>query len=236
MKTIKRVTQISTISALMAGIFKGDFPVSTLRSHGNLGLGCSDHMDGELIIDQGQFYVAREQVPLRLINDSECLPFVQLVVFSPGPGHRLNGGDIPQLTQHLTSAAGTKNDFIAFRISGLFETVTLRRMPAHKADNASILEITQHQEVETLHQVQGTAIGFFTPTHMGSISVPGVHVHFIDASRICGGHILSMTLGDVMLEQETFRAIDILFPENKAFEQADLTDSNMLEIIKKVER
>jgi len=37
---------------------------------------------------------------------------------------------------------------------------------------------------------EGTLVGFYTPAFMGSLSVPGMHLHFLSADRKTGGHLL----------------------------------------------
>ena len=45
--------QVSTASALVEGIYQGAVRVSTLREHGDLGLGTFEGLDGEMVIADG---------------------------------------------------------------------------------------------------------------------------------------------------------------------------------------
>jgi acetolactate decarboxylase len=53
------VFQTSTVQALIDSRYDGDLTMAELLAHGDLGLGTLDGLDGELIIDRGQAYVAR---------------------------------------------------------------------------------------------------------------------------------------------------------------------------------
>ena len=46
--------QVSTVTALVEGIYQGAVRVATLREHGDLGLGTFEGLDGEMVIVDGQ--------------------------------------------------------------------------------------------------------------------------------------------------------------------------------------
>jgi acetolactate decarboxylase len=47
---------VSTATALVEGIYQGAVRVSTLREHGDLGLGTFEALDGEVIVADGHFF------------------------------------------------------------------------------------------------------------------------------------------------------------------------------------
>src|SRR5215472_16103940 len=47
--------QVSTVTALVEGIFQGAVRVATLREHGDLGLGTFEGLDGEMVIVDGHY-------------------------------------------------------------------------------------------------------------------------------------------------------------------------------------
>src|SRR5215469_16603163 len=51
--------QVSTATALVEGVYEDDVQVSTLRKHGDLGLGTFEGLDGEMVIVDGHFYQLR---------------------------------------------------------------------------------------------------------------------------------------------------------------------------------
>ncbi len=50
------VTQVSTIDALMAGVYDGNTTLGELRKNGDFGIGTLHALDGELVLLDGVFY------------------------------------------------------------------------------------------------------------------------------------------------------------------------------------
>ena len=57
--------QVSTATALVAGIYQGAVRVGTLREHGDLGLGTFEDLDGEMVVVDGQFFQVRSDGSVR---------------------------------------------------------------------------------------------------------------------------------------------------------------------------
>ena len=50
----------------------------------------------------------------------------------------------------------------------------------------------RNRNIDDTHEsAQGTLAGFFTPSFMSSVSVPGLHLHFISSDFQHGGHLMS---------------------------------------------
>ena len=73
--------QTSTIDALLHGQYEGDMTIATLLRHGDLGIGTIDHLDGELIVADGEAWVARSDGTLRRVSDDERTPFAVVTPF-----------------------------------------------------------------------------------------------------------------------------------------------------------
>ncbi|MDE7493025.1 acetolactate decarboxylase, partial [Streptococcus agalactiae] len=56
-ETVK-LFQYSTLSSLMAGLYKGSLTIGELLTHGDLGIGTVHMIDGELIVLDGKAYQA----------------------------------------------------------------------------------------------------------------------------------------------------------------------------------
>jgi acetolactate decarboxylase len=48
------LNQVSTIDALIQGVYDGDVTVGDLKKHGDFGIGTFDKLDGEMIVLDGQ--------------------------------------------------------------------------------------------------------------------------------------------------------------------------------------
>ena len=53
-----------------------------------------------------------------------------------------------------------------------------------------LVEIAKEQATFYFHDVEGTLAGFFTPSFMSSLNVPGLHLHFLSVDLTQGGHLL----------------------------------------------
>jgi acetolactate decarboxylase len=52
------------------------------------------------------------------------------------------------------------------------------------------VEVAKEQPVFNFNDIEGTLAGFFTPSFMSSVSVPGLHLHFLSTDHQHGGHLL----------------------------------------------
>ena len=50
------LTQVAVIDSLLAGVYDGDTPSSSLLSYGDFGIGTFDKLDGEMILLDETFY------------------------------------------------------------------------------------------------------------------------------------------------------------------------------------
>src|SRR5215218_5034545 len=75
--------QASTIGALLEGAFEGDLTFAELAEHGDTGLGTLNHLDGEMVALDGEFFradvdgnlspvAAEERTPFAVVTDCEA--------------------------------------------------------------------------------------------------------------------------------------------------------------------
>jgi acetolactate decarboxylase len=75
--------QVSTIDALMAGLYDGVMTVHDLRAQGDFGLGTFDHLDGEMVVLGGRVYRVSSDGAARVVPDGTRTPFAAVTVFRP---------------------------------------------------------------------------------------------------------------------------------------------------------
>jgi acetolactate decarboxylase len=73
--------QVSIANALVEGIYDGAVRVSTLRKHGDLGLGTFENLDGEMVILDGHFFQVRSDSSVREAGDDILSPFAVVTHF-----------------------------------------------------------------------------------------------------------------------------------------------------------
>ncbi|HEY3552166.1 MAG TPA: acetolactate decarboxylase, partial [Solirubrobacterales bacterium] len=73
--------QASTIGALLEGAFEGDLSFHELGEHGDFGLGTLNHLDGEMIAIDGEFFRADVDGNVTEVADEERTPFAVVTHF-----------------------------------------------------------------------------------------------------------------------------------------------------------
>jgi acetolactate decarboxylase len=184
--------QASTIGALLEGAFEGDLSFRELGEHGDLGLGTLNHLDGEMIAIEGEFFRADVDGNVSPVGPEERTPFAVVTSFEPGVDERLPDEELPHdaLLARLDGLTPADASSCAIRLDGRFELVRARSVPRQEPPYRPLTEVVADQHVFELRDVEGTMLGFRFPTYAEGIEVAGYHLHFISADRSRGGHVL----------------------------------------------
>lgn len=183
--------QASTIGALLAGAYDGDLSFAELATHGDLGLGTLNRLDGEMIALDGRFYRADVEGRIHPVAPEARTPFAVVTRFEPTVDARLEGPlSHDELLAMLDELAPADASSCAIRLDGRFELVRARSVPAQDPPYRPLTEVVADQRVFELADVEGTMLGFRFPAYVEGIEVAGYHLHFIDADRERGGHVL----------------------------------------------
>jgi len=184
--------QAATIDALLHGRYEGDLDIATLLRHGDLGLGTVDHLDGELIVVDGEAWSARVDGSLRRLPGDERTPFAVVTPFRADVEMAVDEPlDYDALLALIERNA--HDPAHAVRVDGILD-VHARSVPRQEPPYRPLAEVVQEQQVFDLEGVQGTLVGFRFPTVAGGVEVPGYHLHAIAADRSAGGHVLRCRL------------------------------------------
>jgi len=183
--------QVSTLDALFAGNLEGDLTFGELAAHGDLGLGTLDRLDGEMIALDGRFLRADADGNLAPIPPAARTPFAVVTRFRPGVSFGLDGPlDHAAFLRALDARLPSDAPACALRVDGDFERVELRSV-ARQPPGTSLAEAARQQHAFELRDVSGTLVGFRFPDYAQGLEVAGYHLHFADAARRRGGHVLA---------------------------------------------
>jgi len=184
--------QASTIGALLDGAFEGDLSFAELAEHGDLGLGTLNHLDGEMIAIDGEFFRADVDGNATRIGPEERTPFAVVTAFESTVDERLPEEETSHeaLLARLDELAPPDASSCAVRLDGRFELVRARSVPRQEPPYRPLTEVVADQHVFELREVEGTMLGFRFPAYVEGIEVAGYHLHFISADRSRGGHVL----------------------------------------------
>lgn len=184
--------QASTIGALLEGAFEGDLSFRELAEHGDLGLGTLNHLDGEMVAIDGEFFRADVDGDVTAIDPGERTPFAVVTRFEATVDERLPDGELAHegLLAQLDAFVPADASSCAVRLDGHFDLVRARSVPRQEPPYRPLTEVVADQHVFELREVEGTMLGFRFPTYVEGIEVAGYHLHFISADRRRGGHVL----------------------------------------------
>jgi acetolactate decarboxylase len=178
------------INALVEGIYDEKIPMSEIRAHGDFGLGTFDHLDGEMVMLDGKVYQCTADGKVSLVEEECFTPFAGVTFYQTHSidvlEHEL---DYAGFNEWLLSLLPSRNMFYAIRLEGTFSHVKVRSVPKQESYRP-LVEVAKDQPVFNFHNIEGTLAGFYTPTYMSSISVPGLHLHFLSEDLQHGGHLL----------------------------------------------
>ncbi len=218
-KTPGPVFQVSTIDALLAGVFDGSMTFGELKSHGDFGLGTVNALDGEMVAVDGVFYQVAVDGTVRVIQADETTPFADVAFFSPEQSVKLAPGlDLEALKAALDAALPSPNLFYAVRVDGMFPSVVTRSVPRQEKPYPTLTEAAKKQNVFHFDKIDGSLIAFRFPDNVGGMGVPGWHLHFIGKDRARGGHVLDLRTGEAMTANiDTLAAYEIVLPASGEF-------------------
>jgi acetolactate decarboxylase len=215
--------QASTIAALLDGAYEGDLSFAALAEHGDLGLGTVNCLDGEMIALDGSFYRADVDGTIHPVEPTERTPFAVVAEFDPLVASEVSGPlsheDLLAVIDGLIPAGATSG---AVRIDGRFEVIRARSVPRQKPPYRPLAEVVAEQHVFELTDLDGTMVGFRFPGYAEGIEVGGYHLHFIDAERSRGGHVLDSRCGDVRIAVDPSNDLHIELPP-----RVDLADPGL---------
>lgn len=218
-----KIYQASTIDALLAGVYDGDMPLREVRKHGDLGLGTLQHLDGELILLDGQFYQVKVDGRVYSPPLDTLTPFAAVCRFRPEQRFAILQGDMARVESLIDRQAPNQNQFLAIRIDGHFRTMRTRSVPAQRRPYPPLKDVTAQQAVFDMQNVSGTVLGFRSPPYVGGVNVPGYHLHFISEDRSRGGHILGFDMVTGVVELDRLNRFEMKLPDTADFATVDLT-------------
>lgn len=178
------------VNALVEGIYEQKIPFTELKKHGDFGLGTFDNLDGEMVMLDGKIYQITSDGHVTEVEEEALTPFACVTFYKPfSEDEVVREMSYEGFQNWVQDLLPSPNLFYAIRIEGVFKHVKVRSVP--KQENyRPLVEVAKEQPVFDFHEVEGTLAGFFTPSFMASLNVPGIHLHFLSKDLTQGGHLL----------------------------------------------
>jgi acetolactate decarboxylase len=211
------ITQVSILDALFASRFDGCLSCGELLTHGDLGHGTFDRMDGEMIIVDGCVYQARTDGKVYTPGPEVTTPFATVCHFRADATWTLGEPTgLDAIKQMINEKASNPNVFCAIRVDGTFSWMKTQVLPKQSKPYPPVVKVVKACPHFELKDVPGTIVGVRCPPYVRGINDPGFHLHFVSDDRTQGGHVL-----ECVMERGTC-AIDIcsnhhvILPDNAA--------------------
>ena len=230
------IYQVSTMNAILDGVYDGEVTYAELAEHGDFGLGTFNHLDGEMVAVDGSFFHLRADGGATPVDPRERTPFAAVTFFEADTAHRL---DDPlgraEVEAEVERLAPSGNLFYALRVDGSFARVVTRTVPMQTPPYRPLTEVTAEEPITTFTDVEGVLVGFRTPDYAQGIGIAGYHLHFITAARDGGGHVLDFALARGELRIGTEAELHLCLPRTREFLAADLAGHDLDEEIRLAE-
>lgn len=212
MTTNGRLYLSAPVNAIVEGIYEEHVPFSEIRRHGDFGLGTFDLLDGEMVMLDGRIYQMTADGCVQEVGDDATTPFACVTFYRPEKTFDLDGElSHDDFLRHLQESLPSPNIFYAFRITGEFAHMKVRSVPKSEC-YIPLVEIAKEQPVFEFENITGTLAGFYTPEFMASVSVPGMHLHFLSDDLTHGGHLLSCRPRHVSAGVQTLHTVELALP------------------------
>lgn len=215
------VYMCAPINAIVEGLYEEKIPFTDILRHGDFGLGTFDHLDGEMVMLDGRIYQITADGFAGEVDATALTPFSCVTFFKPNSEDTLDREmSHPEFDAWLRDLLPSPNIFYALSIEGEFAEVKARSVPKQECYRP-LVEVTKEQHVFDFTNVRGTLAGFFTPAFMSSLSVPGMHLHFLSEDRQRGGHVLACRPRNVRVRLQFIYSVELALPSSLDYLTAD---------------
>lgn len=228
--------QFSIVDALVAGLFDGVFSVEEVGRAGGFGLGCGDHMDGELVVLDGVFRLFHGDGTMSVLGPSEQVAFAEVVDFAAQSSELVEAVEsLPDLEAEVRRRVVSANIFHAVRFDAHFAAISLREAKRQTKPYLPLAEAVHDQREVVLTDVAGTLLGFLAPQVFQGVTVAGAHFHFVSADGEQGGHVLGLATATGDLAVESYYGVSVQLPNSPEFLAAELDLPGADDVIRRAE-
>lgn len=221
--------QVSTIDALLAGVYDSKFNLRKLKKHGDFGLGTFNKLDGELIMLDGKIFQVTHDGKVNRPEKEIETPMAATNFFYSDYEVEVEKNiiqsfeELQNLVKEQIIQRTKSNYFHAIKVHGRFGKLKVRSVPKQERPYIPLKEVIKNQSIFDLENINGTMVGYWNPEYIKGINVPGFHFHFISDDENSGGHVFSFEgLTEFKIEVDRLNKIKIFLPNDQDFQNADL--------------
>ena len=218
-----RFTQVSLFSVLLSGRYDGVIAIGELKKLGNMAIATMDRLDGEMQMIDGVVYQACADGHVYLPGDDTTIPFGTVAKFHAE--HTLRLSNIPSYETFETRVdehCPEENIPLAIHFTGDFRHMKVRTVARQEKDGVGLADAAKNEAVFEYSGVRGDLVGFRLPGYIKGVNAPGWHLHFVDAERQHGGHVVNFSLHEGNLQYCYANDFQIRLPDAATLAGLDL--------------
>lgn len=221
--THSKMFQVAPFSSLMEGGYDSYYSIEDLSKEGDFGLGTFSNLDGEMVAYKGKYYHINQKGQVKEAKKNRGVPFAQVVQFEPD-----NIFDVKRIRnfkvmeEFLSDHIEMKNIPCAILIKGKFAYLKLSSLRPQKKPYCDLEAATEKQAIYHFEEVEGVAIGFWSPSYWGEMTGGGYRFNFISERLTRGGRILDMHLLEGKISIMPIQNIELYLPKKPSFQALEL--------------
>lgn len=218
------IYQMSTIGALMSGLYDECISISKLKENGDFGLGTFKGLDGELTLFDGDCYQTNPDGSICLCDESATAPFAMVTKFNDYKEFTIkNCYNFKELIKRLDELIESKNIFSAFSIEGEFKYLKTKNIVKQEKPYKPFTEVIKKQPIFEYVNIKGNMVGFRCPEYVDGLNVPGYHFHFISEDKDFGGHVFDCGIDIAKIKLQNCCSFKMDLPQNSTFYEMNLS-------------
>ena len=215
----KRITftQVSLFSILLIGRYGGVLSVADVKKLGNMAIATMDRLDGEMQMIDGVVYQACADGHVYLPADDETIPYGTIADFHAEQTVKIqNVPSYEAFEEQMATCCPMENIPLAIHLTGTFHRMKVRAVARQEKDGVGLAEAAKNEAVFDLQHTSGDLVGFRLPSYVKGVNAPGWHLHFVDAERRHGGHVVNFALTEGELRYCHANDFQIRLPDDPA--------------------
>jgi len=230
-----RITQTSTIDALLAGAYDGQIECRELLNYGDFGIGTFDRLDGEMTVLNGKIHQIKSDGKVYTPALTATTPFASVCKFKTDAQFDLQPANFQTVESLFDEKFPNQNQLLAVKITGVFKYMKTRSVPAQSNPYPPLVEVAKTQPVFEMQNISGTIVGFRLPPFVRGVNVSGYHFHFLSSDFTQGGHILDFEISAGKCQIDRCNELLLMLPKDDALKNIDLSGDKTSEL-QKVEK
>ncbi|MBG9996924.1 acetolactate decarboxylase [Pseudoalteromonas sp. NZS127_1] len=214
----KAIEQYGLPITLMNTIYEGNITAKEMKTLGDIGVGVSNHLNGELTAIDGVVYSIAADGTSTVAPDNLQAPYMSMVKFEPTHSITVKGiTSFKALSDVISAEIESVNSFYVFKAKGTFELARLASAHGVEDEDVDFFKYLGGRQMYNLEQTKGTLVGIYTPDYLGTISIPGLHFHFQNGDNTVGGHLEDIRFDEMEFEVQEFDRINLALPNVEEF-------------------